>query len=138
MQRLFTLKQAQHALSDVENQLVQLEQAIQSGQRLRDTFQHHTPRDPVERHAMLQELRFIDSEAKQAHEALASTGVVVHNLESGIVEFPSRIGGEIVHLVWKRGEPTITHYHRLMGDEAPRPLQSPAAEHVAQAAHAGA
>jgi hypothetical protein len=135
MQRLFTLNQAHHALSDVEAQLVQLEQAIESGQQLRDQLQHHAPHDPTQRMAMLQELRFIESEAKQAHEALASTGVVIHNLDSGVVEFPSRIGGEIVHLVWKRGEPSITHYHRLMGDDAPRPLQPHQAEYTAPSAH---
>lgn len=122
MQRLYSLNQAHHALAEIEDQIATLEEALESGKQIRDTLRNQPPRSPVERRALLQELRFVESQAQQAHDALAGSGVVIRDLSSGIVEFPSRIGGEVVHLVWKRGDPAITHYHRLLGDEAPRPI----------------
>lgn len=122
MQRLFSVNQAQHALEAIESHITALEEALESSKNLQVTLREHPPRNPVEIQALTQELRFVESQARQAHEALEASGVIIRDLASGIVEFPSRIGGEVVHLVWKRGDPSITHYHRLLGDDTPRPI----------------
>lgn len=42
------------------------------------------------------------------------------NFEVGLVDFPSRIGGESVYLCWRSDEPSITHYHPIEGGFAAR------------------
>ena len=46
----------------------------------------------------------------QEIEALGGT---VKDYERGFIDFYGDVGGEIVYLCWSRGEPTITHWHRL-------------------------
>jgi hypothetical protein len=69
-----------------------------------------------------QEVAFLSQEARETAEALARMGVQVEDLEAGVALFPSRIGGEVVNLVWERGEDAITRYARLTGDDTLRPL----------------
>lgn len=44
---------------------------------------------------------------------LQEKGVVVKDLDQGLVDFLSRINGEDVYLCWKLGEPEIQHWHRV-------------------------
>jgi hypothetical protein len=46
----------------------------------------------------------------QEMEALGGT---VKDYEHGFVDFYGDVGGEIVYLCWSRGEPAISHWHRL-------------------------
>lgn len=40
-------------------------------------------------------------------------GVQVKDLDSGLLDFPCRLGEEIVLLCWKMGEPEIQHWHTM-------------------------
>jgi hypothetical protein len=61
-----------------------------------------------------------------ARETLAeidSIGVQVQSLEDGVLDFPCQVGGDLVMLCWKIGEPTIGHWHGLEDEaEARKPL----------------
>nr|WP_276325518.1 DUF2203 family protein [Thermus parvatiensis] len=46
---------------------------------------------------------------------LASLGVFLKDLDQGLVDFPGRVGGQVVFLCWKEGEPEVAHYHPLSG-----------------------
>jgi hypothetical protein len=48
---------------------------------------------------------------KDAVAEIAATGVQVKDLEIGLLDFPCKVGGEIVLLCWKLGEVGITHWH---------------------------
>jgi hypothetical protein len=48
---------------------------------------------------------------KDAVAEIAATGVQVKDLDIGLLDFPCKVGGEIVLLCWKLGEPGITHWH---------------------------
>ncbi len=63
---------------------------------------------------------------------LASLGVFLKDLDRGLVDFPARVGGEVVFLCWQEGEPEVAHYHPLSGgfkerrplkEESPTPPQ---------------
>lgn len=45
--------------------------------------------------------------------AVEAMGVLIKDLETGLVDFPSRRGDEIVFLCWRFGEPSVTYWHRL-------------------------
>lgn len=49
---------------------------------------------------------------KEAIESIEATGCVVKDLDTGLLDFPSRIDGEEVYLCWKLGEDRIRFWHR--------------------------
>ena len=57
-------------------------------------------------------------------ERLEELGVLVRDLDRGIVDFPSVREGREVYLCWHLGEPAITHWHELeSGFAGRRPLE---------------
>ncbi|HET9087008.1 MAG TPA: DUF2203 domain-containing protein [Acidobacteriaceae bacterium] len=57
-----------------------------------------------------------DKAVQQVKDTLAeidSIGVQVKDLDSGLLDFPYRLGEEIVLLCWRMGESEITHWHSL-------------------------
>ena len=44
---------------------------------------------------------------------LEELDVVVRDLERGIIDFPSLLGGEEVYLCWVVGEPSVGHWHAV-------------------------
>lgn len=59
-----------------------------------------------------------DKAVQQVKDTLAeidSIGVEVKDLDDGLLDFPCRLGDDIVLLCWKMGEPEIAHWHTLEG-----------------------
>jgi hypothetical protein len=57
-----------------------------------------------------------EAEVQQAKEALAeidAIGVQVKDLDTGLLDFPCRVDGELVLLCWRRGESRIEYWHTL-------------------------
>ena len=53
---------------------------------------------------------------KQVQESIAeidAIGVQVKDLDSGLLDFPCRINGEVVLLCWRMGERSIEHWHTI-------------------------
>jgi hypothetical protein len=50
-------------------------------------------------------------EAKDTLAEIDEIGVLVKDLEQGLLDFPSMMDGKPVLLCWKLGEPTIAHWH---------------------------
>ena len=48
---------------------------------------------------------------KRALAEIASQGVLVKDLDTGLLDFPTLFDGEEVHLCWKLGEPHIGFWH---------------------------
>ena len=57
-----------------------------------------------------------EAEVQRAKEALGeidAIGVQVKDLETGLLDFPCRVDGELVLLCWRRGEDRIEYWHTL-------------------------
>ena len=50
-------------------------------------------------------------EAKDTLAEIDSIGVLVKDLEQGLLDFPSVMDGKPILLCWKMGEPAIAHWH---------------------------
>jgi hypothetical protein len=50
---------------------------------------------------------------RQAVQRIQAYGVLVKDLEQGLLDFPSQRQGRIVLLCWKAGEPRVAHWHDL-------------------------
>jgi len=44
---------------------------------------------------------------------LEELDIVVRDLERGIIDFPSLLGGEEIYLCWLVGEPSVGHWHAV-------------------------
>ena len=51
-------------------------------------------------------------EAKDTLEEISAIGVEVHDLASGLLEFPFQLEDEIVMLCWLQGDKNITQWHK--------------------------
>jgi len=91
-------------LAEVEEHLVVLADRIQrSGGLL----------VPIEKAAQWRtERNRLVSAIHEALERIHSTGCVVKDLETGLLDFPARLNGESVYYCWKLGEDRIRFYHR--------------------------
>lgn len=121
MFKLFTLEGAHRLLPDVDARLHTLKDAIDDLETTQRRLQG-VRGSTVEALAARHELAFLVSAVHDAKQQLSALGVMVPDAELDVVELPARIGGEVVHLVWEPGQATITHYHRLTGDNQRRPL----------------
>jgi hypothetical protein len=57
-----------------------------------------------------------DKSVQQVKDTLAeidAIGVQVKDLETGLLDFPCKLGEEVVLLCWKLGEPEIQHWHSV-------------------------
>lgn len=57
------------------------------------------------------ELLVVFERLRAALRAIEATGVVVKDMQSGLVDFPSRRGDEVVFLCWQFGESAVDHWH---------------------------
>ena len=48
---------------------------------------------------------------KEAIEAVEQYGCLVKDLDTGLVDFPTLLQGQMVFLCWKLGEPAIRYWH---------------------------
>ena len=58
----------------------------------------------------------VEEHLKQVQESVAeidAIGVQVKDLDSGLLDFPCRIDGEVVLLCWRMGERAIEHWHTI-------------------------
>lgn len=71
----------------------------------------------------LDRVRSLIQDLGQTVEGIASRGVIVKDLEPGLVDFPSMHEGQVVLLCWQFGEPGIGYFH-LAGEsfEDRRPI----------------
>ena len=71
-------------------------------------------------------------------DAITAEGVQLKDLETGLLDFPARMGGRNVLLCWKLGEPRVAHYHGLSdGFPGRKPLTDEACREVAAGARRG-
>lgn len=124
MFKLFTLEGATKMIPIVDERLHELQSAVDEFQRAQAEVRD-LPSGSAEILNARQEFAFLVRAVHDARREVERLGVQVSDVATGVVEFPSRVHGEVVHLVWEPGREAITHYHRLTGDDAPRPLERP-------------
>ena len=129
MFKLFTLEGATRMIPVVDARLQELQEAIAELKRTQ-TEARGLRSGSIDALNTRQELAFLLRRVHDARVEVQRLGVQVPDIATGVVEFPSRVGGEVVHLVWERGHRGITHYHRLTGDEESLRLDAPIGESV--------
>jgi len=63
--------------------------------------------------AKAERLDGLSIEVRAALEEIASLGGTTKDIETGLVDFPGRVGAETVNLCWKHGETAVRFWHRF-------------------------
>lgn len=127
MYRLFTLHEATRLLPVVDEHLGALQGAAADLASLRERLAA-LPEHCLEARDLATEVAFLLGVVHTSKAELDRLGVRIRDVEGGLVDFPSQLGAEIVCLTWAKGQDAITHYRRLSGDEASRPLPAGAGD----------
>jgi hypothetical protein len=97
--------EAKQLIEEIEAELQDLTQTIfLNGGTLVDV--RHVARRKAEKEKAMQR-------AKDAVAEMNAIGVQVKDLDIGLLDFPCKVGEEVVLLCWKLGESSITHWHGL-------------------------
>ena len=110
--RIFTKEEADALLPEIQRVLSQMRQARAE---LKEAQARLPEARGLERRALEEEVRFLLGSLEADARYLASLGVFLKDLDQGLVDFPGRVGGQVVFLCWK-----VAHYHPLSGGFAER------------------
>ncbi|MEX2535667.1 MAG: DUF2203 domain-containing protein [Trueperaceae bacterium] len=123
MYRLFTLEEATGMIPTVDRLLGDMQEAKSELAHLREELTKLNPYSVAARNAA-QEVAFLLGQLQSDKADLDRLGVHLKDVESGVVDFPSQLGAEVICLSWEKGQDAITHYHRL-GENSPKLLPHP-------------
>src|SRR5207244_4829217 len=129
--RLFTEEEANALLPQLEEIFLLLDPKLARLRELKDLVEDSeayygerltsAPARDRESYAdLLQEQADLDRSVQADIDAVLAFGCEVKDLHRGLVDFPARIGNEVVYLCWQRGEDRIGWWHTLGGGFASR------------------
>ena len=122
-ERHYSLEQANAALPWVEERLARLRAAreLLTDEEARQALDEASPGNGGGRPGQVVSEGFVAMRATLAE--LEGIGVVLRDLERGLVDFPALRDGEEVYLCWVEGEPEVAFWHGLdAGFAGRRPL----------------
>ena len=119
MPKFFTLEEATRALPDVEQTVRRLRRVREEAVTLRDQVEGKWT--ALEREAASideigkaqQRLDALQEEFGELVQRLEERGVILRDLDTGLVDFPTVAGRAEVYLCWRLGEPAIAFWHGL-------------------------
>jgi len=120
MPRYFTLEQAESLLPAVKGQLEQAIKLKQESEGAQRELQRHNQRVAsmggmlIDRQELLRLRARMDATAMRLSEVVASVqqaGVLIKDLDIGLIDFPTLFGGREVMLCWRLGEEAIRFWH---------------------------
>ena len=119
--KLFSLSEAERARREVEPLLVEAMEVRRKAEELDEKLSAVSNRILMMGGLTIQyeavarlrlEHNRLETRVKDAVERIQTTGCVVKDLDTGLVDFPSIINNEEVYLCWRLGEDRIRFYHR--------------------------
>ena len=137
-EKLFTLEEANAALPRISILVERLQRAALSlHEELRSlAAESETDLAALSTEELLRQrpaARSLAEELESVVDEIQATGVVLKDIQLGLIDFPSEREGEVVYLCWQFGEPEVAFWHRiedgfagrqpLPGSTGPRYLQ---------------
>ncbi|MFW6074656.1 MAG: DUF2203 domain-containing protein [Chloroflexota bacterium] len=126
--RIFTLEEAQSMLPELRSNLLMIQEEKKKLDQLRRELRRLTPAMRGNGHAeeasdLDQQIRSKVDVLRDRIEAITDQGVLLKDIDNGIVDFPARREGRVVLLCWMISEPEIAHWHELdAGFQGRQPL----------------
>jgi hypothetical protein len=120
MPHFFTLKEAEELLPRIQQLLQSAVEAHSEAaghegalERVvsRITYLGGVEIDPADYSQRKHLKRRAEGVVQQAVEEIQAAGVLIKDIEAGLIDFPAVLGGREVLLCWKLGESKIEHWH---------------------------
>jgi hypothetical protein len=137
--RMFTVDEANALIPALEEIFVRLDPKLLRMRELRELTDDYeayygggigeapmVDRDPYTLY--LHERSDLDGSIQADIDEVLAFGCEVKDLHRGLIDFPSRIGNEVVYLCWQRGEKGVGWWHTLRGGFAGRKPLAPQSE----------
>jgi hypothetical protein len=117
----FTVDEARALLPYVRDDLTKLQETKRTFERLymelrerKEQVANGEAAEEEDPFFMLEcELEFLQMEAKSFIRQFFEKGILIKDIDTGLLDFPSVLNGRKVLLCWRQGEPTIEYYHSL-------------------------
>jgi hypothetical protein len=118
--RTFTLSQARELLPVLQGLLRSVQEKKQRIEEIDQKFQEVNSRILLHGGLLLDIAPFaklraerdkLTEDIKDAVSEIGAMGVQIKDLDTGLLDFPCAVDGEVILLCWKMGEETITHWH---------------------------
>lgn len=119
MFKLFSIEEATKLLPFVDETLRDMQQNARDLMALRAKYDKVNAWSVTARN-LAEEIKFLIGAMQSSKAELDRRGIQLRDIETGVVDFPSRIGAEVVCLCWEQGEDAIAYYHRLNDDTTRR------------------
>lgn len=113
MLKLFSVAEANALIPTVAAVIDDMQSAVRDLGVLQKRMQT-TPAYGVQGRNLAIEANFLAVSLQENKMYLERLGVLLQDLERGIVVFPSQLGAEVVYLCWQPGEDVITHYYGVL------------------------
>jgi hypothetical protein len=115
VEKVFTPQEATRLLSDIKPLMRSLIEKKRVADRIKDELERYKlvgirTTDWRERAEYLERLA---EEIMEIVEILADIGVVVRDIDMGLIDFPAERYGERVYLCWRYGEKEVMYWHRV-------------------------
>lgn len=120
MPRFFTLQQAEQALPEVESAIREAVALKSKYEQAEEEWQKFSRRVTMMGGMQVDHSRFGDQRnlresiaqrLKEIIEGIQDQGVLIKDLDVGLIDFPTLLRGEEVYLCWKLGEKGIGFWH---------------------------
>jgi len=120
MPRYFTLQQAEQALPEVESAIREAVALKSKYEQAEEEWQKFSRRVTMMGGMQVDHSRFADGRnlresiaqrLKETIEKIQDEGVLIKDLDVGLIDFPTLFHGEEVYLCWKLGEKGISFWH---------------------------
>lgn len=138
MSKRFMLREAQSLLPQVERLLQdamrikpEFDEAVAAVQKMKERV-HIMGGMLIDRDAALEIRQRRESSSKllkQTVEEILEMGVQIKDIETGLVDFPTRFRGRDVYLCWKLGESDIEYWHGDEGFRGRKPIDRDFLDH---------
>jgi hypothetical protein len=138
MSKRFTLEEAQNLLPRVERLLQEAmrvkpeyDEALAAVNRMKERV-HVMGGTLVDREAAVERRKAREAASKKlrsAVEEILELGVQIKDIDTGLIDFPTRFRGREVYLCWKLGEPAIEYWHGEEGFRGRKPIDRDFLEH---------
>ncbi|MBI3978218.1 MAG: DUF2203 domain-containing protein [Chloroflexi bacterium] len=129
-ERVFTVDEANALLPSLRDLLERMRRQAAEMQKVRSALNAVRPRARANGHAPRAEelagrLYELEHELQEADQRLSDWGVLLRDLESGLVDFPANRQGQSIFLCWRLSEDRVGFWHdRQSGFDARQPLTS--------------
>jgi len=112
--RVYSYDEARRLVPELSRAITQMREAARGLAEVKARLQ--AAKTGLERRNLETEARFLEQSLEADRRWLESHGVVLRDLEEGVVDIPFRRGGELVYLTWRLGEEAPANWHGLTED----------------------